>query len=186
MQVKTISEIEIEPITVDQVKNYLKIDESIEVEDALISSMIKAARQLCEKKTNLSFIDKQLEAVFEYDELIEVSFRLPYSPHYEIVSIHLMDEYGDETELENTLYWSSKGNIWEVTINPSVNIFKQARINYKAGFGVDGKTEALPEQAVIAILKQVGSWYDNRGDYIPTLSSDVRRILESISLTPWF
>lgn len=183
------------PVTIDQVKNYIKLDESIAVEDALISKMISSAIKLCEIKTNLAFSEKTIEANFTKDEIALNSLRLPYAPHASIVSIIGQDINGVEETIDSALYFKTGNKLWEITMSASALLYESYTVKYKAGYGIAENlavtpkiygTEKLPEEVELAILKQVASWYDNRDEYLPVLSSEVRKILDGISLTPWF
>jgi uncharacterized phiE125 gp8 family phage protein len=191
MQVKVITDISTEPVTSAEIVNYIKLDESIAIEDALIDSMIKSARKMCEKRTNLAFTEKTLEAVFTKDELSYNALRLPYAPHAQIISIYGMNDEGVETLIEATNYWHTGNVVWEVQFAAGLYLYEQYRVTYIAGYGIAEEspklaTEDFPEEAKTAIMKQVASWYDNRDDYVPALSSEVRKILDRITLAPWF
>lgn len=191
MQVKVITDLSNEPITGAEIINYLKVDESIVAENALIDLMIKTARGLCEKKTNLSFGEKTLEATFDKDEIAFNSLRLPYGPHAQIISVYGLDIEGNETLIESTDYWSVGNDIWEVRFKAGGYLYESYRVTYIAGYGISEATpkkatSEIPSEAVLAIYKQVASWYDNRDDYIPTLNSEVRKILDRITKSTWF
>jgi uncharacterized phiE125 gp8 family phage protein len=196
MQIKVITDLTIEPISVEEIVNYIKLDESILLEDALISKMITSARKLCEKRTNLAFGEKTIEAFFTKEELSFNALRLPLAPHAQIISVIGMDEQGEETTFATTDYWKVGNVIWEVQFAAGLYKYQSYKVRYIAGYGiaevsVDGvvtkeSTESLPEEISIALMKQVASWYDNRDDYVPTLNSEVIRILNRVSLQPWF
>lgn len=192
---RVIADLVAEPVTIEQVKNYIKLDESIDAEDALISKMITSARKLCEIKTNLAFGEKTFESYFTKDEVAFSSIRLPYAPHASIISITGQDITGAEEVVDPALYFKTGNKLWEVVISPSGLIYESYTVKFKAGYGISEdtqnepktyQTESLPDEAEMAILKQVASWYDNRDEYLPVLDSEVRKILDRISLQSFF
>ena len=191
MQSRVVTDIASEPVQLAEIVNYIKLDESIDLENTLIDKMITAARKLCEKRTNLAFGEKTLEAYFTKDELIYNALRLPYAPHAQIISVIGRDSQGVETTLETTDYWQTGNVLWNVQLSAGIYRYESYKVQYIAGFGIEEATpkqatETLPEEAYLAIMKQVASWYDNRDDYVPVLSSEVLRILGRISLNAGF
>lgn len=194
--VKTIVDLQSEPVKIDDIYNYIRLDETnIGLETALVQSMIVSARQLCEQKTNMAFGEKTLEAYFQKDEVDYpvgskiYTLQLPFSPHSDVTSVVCTDEAGTVYTLVKDTDYKVVGNkVFELQFKAGF-IYETFTVTYKAGFGIQtqGKTtDIIPEILPMAIRKQVAQWYDNRADYEQTLSSEVRRMLNSISLSTWF
>ncbi len=191
MEVKTTTDLSAEPILLAAAKNYIKATYGTDtVEDALIESMIKTARQLCEKYTNKSLGEKTLDIFYRSDEIINNSVKLPYGPHKSITSVSRINQQGTATALVlNTSYYSRGQSFLELeflsnTINPWQEgsfLADDFKVTLVAGYGAAG-TEALPQIFISAMYKLIGEWYLSREDYIPTLTSTVKRLLDSVSL----
>jgi uncharacterized phiE125 gp8 family phage protein len=59
--IKLITDALVEPIALSDAKNYLRIDSSDTTDDALVMSLIRAARKHCEQYTRLAFISQTWE-----------------------------------------------------------------------------------------------------------------------------
>ena len=191
MEVKTTTDLVTEPVTLAIAKNNIKATYGTDAtEDALINSMIKAARQFCEKYTNKSLGSKTLDIFFHGDEIINNQVELPYGPHSSITGVWRINQQGTPTTLVlNTSYFSRGQSFIELEfLSKSVNpwqdnsiLVDDIKVTLVAGYGAVGN-EALPEIFVQAINKQVAEWYLNREDYVPALSSNVKRLLDTETL----
>ena len=211
-QVKIITDLVSEPVTLAEITNYVKLDESITAENTLITDMITAARQLVEEETNLSFGTKTIEAYFYRDEISEnfgdndnsngFQFILPYSPHSLVSKVTAIDSNGAETDLVLGTDYRIRGNFFfEVKLMTSFfnNLvsgsfigYEAYRITYQAGYGCVKDTPpgalatpAMPKIAKIAIMETVKAWYNRTSDE-HTLDPKVRRMLAQISMKPVF
>jgi hypothetical protein len=81
MQIK-YSNVGVEPITLQEVKDYCKID--FADEDALITGLITSVREHIEEFTGLALVIKTIEY---FDEEIEDEIRLPYPTHDSITEV---------------------------------------------------------------------------------------------------
>lgn len=123
-----------EPMTLPEVKDYLRVTHSFE--DDVISELIKEARQSLEKATNLSVVESDVEVTFTN---YRNSFRLPYSP---IASITLAELDGEDVSAEiigDELIYQGRGTL---------------ELEYETG--------AYPG-ADMAIKEYVAFLYNNRG-----------------------
>lgn len=206
MQIKVITDLVIEPVSLDDIKNYIRLDESVAAEDLLITDFITTARQLCEKITNRSFGQKTIEVYFDKGE-VKTSFgdisnfnnnqlTLPCSPHAAVNSVTAIDIQGNETTLVAGTDYRVKGNtVYDVKIMTGIygdvwtlgNVFEGFRIQFVAGYAIStapaggNTTENLPMQGKTAIYKLVKQWYDNRGS-IGEVPKEVRNLLSGITL----
>jgi len=191
VEIKVITDIETEPVTTAIAKNHLKASYGTDTtEDALIASMVKAARQLIEEHCDRSLGEKTIDIFFHSDEIQAKRVRLPGGPHGDFTHVKSIDQEGTETTLTlNTDYYKRGLQFKELEfLSASVNPWSEGDslsddyvIRLVAGYGISETTETLPEGYKQAILKQVAEWYVNREDYVPVLSSGVKRILNQLT-----
>ena len=193
LRIKTDISAENEPVTLAVAKNYIKYDGSDANEEALITSMTKSARELCEKHTGLTFAEKELYFFADPEDLDDRKrVTLPGVPNISVDNVFSIDDEGVEVELElNTgyyLYGMTEIEIYlpnVILTGIDVTSRLQYRAQYKAGYGHVTDTETLPEVLKTAILKQVAEWYENRENWIPVLSSEVKEILDAYIENTW-
>ena len=195
MELRTVTDIVTEPVTLAQAKNFAKASYGTDTtEDALINSMIKAARQKCELYCDRSLASKVIEIFYHADE-VSGGVELPGGPHSAMTDNYpkKIDNEGTATILVlNTDYYKRGNLFWELEffkggVNPwndgaliKSSLSYDYLIRLTAGYGISG-TEVLPEGYVEAILKTVAEWYAFREDYAPVLSSQVRIILDRLT-----
>lgn len=125
-----------EPILLPEAKIWCKLDDDT-TDDALVTRLITAARRICEKHANLSFMAKTITARF-INGL--GNLRLPYGPVTGAIA------YTDFDGAAVTDYEIRNGGKGEITAV------------YTAGY------TTLPEEFRTAILNQIAWMYANRGD----------------------
>lgn len=192
MQPRIKTDISTEPVTQAVAKNYIKYDGSDSTELALITSMIKSARELCEKHTGLVFAEKTIYFFVDPEDLdYRKRVDIPYYPIISVEAVYSIDDEGTETALTlNTgyyLYGMTQKQVYfpnTILIGVDATEVVSYRVEYKAGYG-HADTEALPEVLKMAILKQTAEWYENRENWIPVLSSEVEKILNNYIETTW-
>ncbi len=132
----------VEPVTLQEAKDFAKID--VSDDDALITEFIKAARQMCEDYTNLSFVQRVVTAYLN-NSLGGIS--LPYGPvNGDVTSI--TDQ--DGTAFSDAEY---RHDIFRTVLEP---INSYVKVVYNAGYAV------LPKKLKIALLNAIYYLYDNR------------------------
>lgn len=129
-----------EPISVTDLKNWLKID--LTEDDAILAIIIPAARAQIENVVNLSLINRTVKATIKNGF---GNFLLPYGPVKIIVSTTTLS--GDAITV------TKQGNM----INESFD-GNNAIVTYTAGY------LSLPPSLRIAWLQQCAYLYENRGD----------------------
>lgn len=90
-QVKIIEDIEEEPVTLEEVKSFLRIDADYTAEDTVLDLIITSAREKLEAQLNLAFGIKTLEIQFTGYEI-----ELPYGPTGDIESIYKLKADGTQ------------------------------------------------------------------------------------------
>jgi uncharacterized phiE125 gp8 family phage protein len=161
-QIKINSTTGSEIITVNDVKNFVRIDTS--ADDALIGTMITAARIAAENFMSRDIVAKTrtyyLPSV-RFDLLIDV----PFGP---IASIQSVTGTVDNTALQYTVF-GLDDKIIEL-IGDAVNI--------KIYYTTAGMNDGLLKQA---LLMMVSTYYDNRTDFVTgTIVQDVPSSAQSI------
>lgn len=181
MKSKVIVEPEEEPITLEEAKNYLKIDLSMTEDDQLITRIIKAVRMAAEKYAQTSFVTQTLIA---YSDKWDPARELPYGPHQSIISV--VRTHYDNTEVTLTTEEYSYSGIDYFTVLPDKVwrlsegfINNRIKVEYVAGFGT---ATDVPDDIKLAILKEVAELYENRentliGSIVADLSTTSKTLL---------
>jgi len=146
----------VEPLTVSEVKNYLRLEgfidssESLSSEfnddDVLIADLIRSARERMEEFTGLSLIPKTWEIEFTN---LNGNFEIPFGPVLDI--LNLKDDEGDSISTDD---YSTSFNMRVLKYPKWENMTMQ----YEAGYVV------LPKGLKDALYKEVAYRYIHRGD----------------------
>ncbi len=172
---------DIEPITLEEAKSHLHIELDYTDEDALITSLIRTARRLCESYSGRSFMTQ--ERVIKMDRFPSCEYynrsrlpngiTVPYGPIQSIDSVKYIDSDGNEVELTEDVDFkadlhSDLARIFPTDTWPSTSNEPNAvSVEYTAGFdAVSGGTEEFPEEIRQAMLMQIGTLYENRQDEV--------------------
>ena len=145
-----------EPVTLDEVKAYCKID--FDDEDDLITAFITAARQQLEKFTGISFINKRLTAILQNDC---GGIEIPYGPVI--------------LPLDTTLITDAAGNEVEICVRGNEFPYIETLINWVQIIYDAGYEDNLPTILKTAIKAQVFFLYENRGEKIGFGTGDAVR-----------
>lgn len=186
MDTRIKTDISTEPLTYADISQFIKFLDTNANETTLINNMVKACRQLFERRCGLAFAEKTLETLFRpWDK----PFILPVMPIISVDKVETVDYQGTKTELTlNSEYY--KRGTYQVEIQTSSvtglsNPWRDGEssydllVTYKAGYG-NALTETLPEPLKEAMRKQVMQWYDNRDDfYEMKLLGSIESILRS-------
>lgn len=159
-----------EPITVDDVKSYLRIDHHDE--DILLSTLIATAREDVER-----FLRRQIMTatwkLYLDDWPSGQTIRPPYPPLQSVTSIAYTDSDGVSQTLNASLYQvdiisqpgricPSYSQVWPTVRGETVNAIT---ITYKAGYANIG---AVPKGIKMAILLLIGDMYEHRESQLET------------------
>ena len=163
----------VEPVTLADVKNYLKIDHDFE--DTLIASMVTAARVQLETRLNRAFL-RQLWPLYldilPYDNVI----KLTVNPVISIEHVAVIDGLDIYQNIDNDDY------VYDIKSDPAVlkvvkplpkieSEYSGLRVQFWAGYGP--ATSDVPAPIVQAILHLVAFWHENRG---PIASGEIHQI----------
>ena len=145
-----------EPVTLNELKEFARITGS--VEDAILTALIKAAREMCEKYANISFVQRSVTA---YINNVNGGTALPYGP------ISLLNVYNLQNE-----------TVSPTTLGAEFIRIQEPRMDLKCVYL--GGYSTLPEDLKTAVKSQALFLYENRGDSQLTMSPIAKMILDPI------
>lgn len=155
----------IEPVELDEIRNHLRIDNA--TEDALLSSLARAARELIESLCGPIIT----QTWYQYDTCWPSGEALPIGkPRLQSV---VAVRYTDDAGVQSTLPSSSYTVAFESEHSPAIIIkdgydwpaddlsnANPIEIEFVCGYGET--TDAVPEALRLAILLLTSHWYENR------------------------
>jgi uncharacterized phiE125 gp8 family phage protein len=153
MNIKVITPPITEPVSLSDIKLYLRIDHVDE--DALLNSLIKSAREQAENRTNRALATQTFELVV--DKIEKNPMTIPLPPLQSVDSITYKYE-GTEYTLDTSQY------SYDVDLEPSkltfetIPSFNVMKIKFTAGYD----TTNIPESIKQAIKLFVSHGYENR------------------------
>ncbi|BCJ86456.1 head-tail connector protein [Effusibacillus dendaii] len=169
MALKLITAPTEEPIALNDVKGYLRIDGTDF--DALLTGLIKAAREYCEAFQNRAYVTQTWE--MSLDAFPDLPLKLPKPPLQSVVSVKYTDQNGVESVFAPSNYLVDPvsepgrlafayGKSWpSVTLQP-VNAVK---IQFVAGYGA---AAAVPQAVKTAMMLYIAHRFENPdGDDVP-------------------
>jgi len=151
-----------EIFTLQEVKDYLKVDDS--TEDALITTLLQSARQAAERYLNQALITQTITE--KLDRLQLSTIYLSVSPVIS-ASNYVVDTFEKPARLS-----LAYGKTWP-TLYGNIN---DVTITYTAGYG--SESSAVPGQIKQAILLMITDAYDNRQDYVKKLPTASEYLLD--------
>ncbi|MCE2992090.1 MAG: head-tail connector protein [Candidatus Jidaibacter sp.] len=142
------------PLTIEEVKSYLKIDFS--EDDELLLTMIAAVTQRFESYTSRALIAQTCQVVYKH--LARISVTLPIRPVMKITGIQLVDLDGTSNEfsLKDVELDAAISELYFHTF-ASAHLIK---IQYMAGYGYS--PEYVPADIKAALLNHIGYMYEAR------------------------
>ena len=166
MATKIITAPTFEPLSVADVSEYLRLDDSPK-DTLLISALITAARQLLEIYLNRFIAEQTVElALTGWKDKIELS-----APLQSVTSIKYLDENGAEQTLAANQYildtYSEPAAIYPAYNVTFPNLYDQennVKIRYVVGFTSGGSPDSnpLPDPLKFAMMLIIGDLYANR------------------------
>lgn len=162
-RVRVVEQPAAEPLGLLEVKNHLRVDADITVDDALITSLIVAARQGAEHLTGRSLITQKLEmALDSFDQVIE----LLRSPVQSVDSVKFIDTNGVVQTIATNKYVLDDFSTLPRLVPVYGYYWPQNRaqanavtIAYTAGYGT---ADAVPREIKQWMLLRIGVLYENR------------------------
>lgn len=159
-----------EPLTLAETRLHLRVDDDLTDQDALISGLIKAAREWTENYCRRSWCDRTL--VLRMDGFPDC-FLLPRGPVRSVTSITYLDASGASQTLAASQYQvdiystpprivAPLGVVWPNTQDGAINAVS---VTYAVGYGTGGSPDDLtvvPASVKAAMKLLIGHWYENR------------------------
>lgn len=148
-----------EPVTTDEAKTHLRIEHAHE--DAYIDTLIAAAREYCETKTRLHFIDTVLK---QYHDVFPDTLELRHPPVNTFTSIEYYDtadalqtfaasKYNTDLASRPARVWLDDGESWPSTyLKPNAVV-----LTYTSGYG--SAASSVPDVVKTAVKMLVHHWY---------------------------
>lgn len=202
-QLSRLTQPDIEPVTLAEMKKHLRAYADITEEDTLISSLITSAREWYEKRTHLALIDQQWEQSIEsyciqnqlfpnqrysFDAVPPEAILLRRSPVIAITAFVSVGADGTETEFDAATYrLDDQAKKWPrivPIISFGTNV--ELRIRFRAGFAnrlgspTDG-VEKVPETAKQAIKLYAEALYDRDKSSMALLISTAESLADQES-----
>lgn len=172
-----------EPVTLAEAKLHLRVDSNDE--DAMVTSLIAAARDMAETYSRRSLVTRTYDFVMDewWDNGV---LWLPMPPVQSVTSVTYVDKDGVTHTLPNTSYYldTAMGRLCMVydasfpstTLRPTAAI----TVRYVAGYGA---ANAVPDAYKAAIKLIVGHWYSNRETVVTgTITAQLPMAAESLLL----
>lgn len=173
-----------EPITLDELKMWLRIESDETVEDGLLNGMIRAARSYVEQHCGIRLISQTVEQTEQYWRKGIRLFSLPVDSITHI-------KYYDAADAEQTLS-SSKYELdhdrrtvyWNKEALPELTEWKPVKIvvRYVAGYA---DAAAVPDDIKTALKLWIGEFYENRADFAKMKLSAVNALLRNYKQEPF-
>lgn len=181
-----------EPVSLSEIKDQLRIDH--DVEDALLNSMITAARIHCENIARRVFVTRTYTAYLDNWPYM-TRFELPYPPLIGITSVKYYDNidspaftfaasnYFVDAYSEPGRFVLKAASTWPImAANTTLQEINGVELIYTAGYGL---ADDVPETYKLAIRAYVGAFYENREQFVvqPGLSSVTIPFVDNLLMT---
>jgi uncharacterized phiE125 gp8 family phage protein len=154
----------IEPVTLDEARDYLRLDS--EDEDELLASLISAARHLVEAASGQMLIHQTWRLSLNAWPVMG-RLRLPIEPLDAIMAARVLDGEGAAREIDLDALAIDAGArppaILAIGALPQPGRkLNGIEIDVRVGHGAAAAD--VPPQLRLAVLKLVAHWFENRGD----------------------
>ncbi|MFC1456272.1 head-tail connector protein [Microvirga arabica] len=155
----------VEPVSLAEMKAYLRVDDDDSAQDDLISGLIKASRLMIEAVSRRILIEQSWRVVLDR-WLRDGVLLLPLSPLIAVDSIGIADVSGTLTELPDDAFEADGlSDLPRIAVPDAPEPGKPRNgivIALRAGYGAT--PEAVPATLKLAIRILVAHWFENRGD----------------------
>lgn len=169
-----------EPVTLEEFKLHIRHDSDIGVvEDTLLASWLKAAREYCEGYTGRAVSDSLWQTtVIDHDG---GDLRLYRSPVLQIVSVHTVAADGTTTEVDAADYALHEDDRYPRLVG--VAAADEVRVRFRAGY-VDTvsspTTGEIPEAFRSAILLVAEAYYSRNERMMPILMNAATALMRDL------
>lgn len=163
MSIKIITPPAPEPVLLADAVLHCRIDETDE--NALVTALIVAAREYCEKYSGRAYITQTIRASF--DGWPRFPIRLPRPPLASVTSVKYFGEDNTEYTLDAANYYvDTDTEPGRIALASGISLpattlrdINAVQVTYTAGYG---NAAAVPQRVKQAMLLLIGYWYQNR------------------------
>ena len=156
----------IEPLTLQEVKDHLRIDNTLE--DSYIEPLIQPAREWAEVFLNRSLITQTWDLFLErFPHGSRTQIEIPLPALQSITSVQYQDELDVQQTWSNTLYTvdinREMGRIIPIVDENYPNTFghiHDVKIRFVAGYGLNAQD--VPRAIMQGMLLKIGHWFERR------------------------
>lgn len=165
-----------EPISLTDVKNYLRVDPDNDIDDNFINLLISMCREYCEHYTNRGLGVAQYEYTYDHLPLMRNRISLPVYPLISVESFSIKDVNDTENELDISKYvvetkrfpgaiFLPYYQIWPLIIPESG---QAVTINFTAGYDTTPNmmTNNVPKRFIEIMYLMIATFYQNRSSII--------------------
>jgi len=156
-----------EPLTIAEIKEYLRLDADDTTEDNDLTAYLTAAREYCETFQNRAYITQTWEMSFDHWPPLVID--LPRGSLQTVDTVSYKDSDGVTTELtENTDYvYSTRGIIGRLAPPygkswPVATLFPLDAVVIEFTCGYGDEATSVPSKVIHAIKLLVSHWYEHR------------------------
>lgn len=142
-------------VSLEEAKAWLKVD--YDIDDAIITMLIKSAYSEAERFTNSSFLERTLKASFDTC-YYKSPFRLPYGPVKSVSSANFITGSGTES-ITDFLFLDDR-------FRPNFPYYTTDTYRHTLEVTYVAGSEVVEESIKEAILKTVFSRYETRGNEV--------------------
>lgn len=154
------------PVSLPEVKNLLKLEDSVTEDDALAVAILRAAIEHAESYQNRKFITQTWD--LKLDRFPCGPIEIPYGGLQSITSITYTDENGNSQTWSSSKYEVDTSGVTgrvrpvDGEVYPSTkDKLNAVTIRFVCGYGTDPAD--VPEATRLGIQLLVKEWYDKRG-----------------------
>lgn len=169
-----------EPVTLAEARAFLR--DGLNEDDALITSLIAAAREWVERETGLSLISRQVMELFD-DWPAGARFDLASAPVREVVRLQVEGAEGAASTIDAAHYYLDnasrparlvrrEGRSWP---RPGIRV-GGIRVTLTAGFGASPND--VPQALRQAVLMQMAVLYGLRAGEVPVIGRELNKLLQ--------
>ncbi|MBX3597050.1 MAG: head-tail connector protein [Rhizobiaceae bacterium] len=155
-----------EPVTITELKQYLRLGHSSE--DELLMGLISAAREDLERSTGLALIEQNWRLVLD-DLPADGIIRLGRRPVREVTAVTMYDATGEPEALASTRYqldaYSQPARLLVKDGPQDLRPMNGIEVDFTCGYGEAGPD--VPDILRRAIIQLAAHWYEFRSSYGP-------------------
>ena len=154
------------PLTVNEVKEHLRLDIDDKTQDALLKVLIRAATDYAEKYTKKDFITRTYETL--RDSFTD-SLEIRRSPLQSVTKVEYLQD-GSFVTVSADIYFATNSNTFSrLTLKAGqawptdIDLQEQSvKITFKSGYG--NTLSSVPDSLREGIMQHIAAMYENRGD----------------------